>query len=130
MAVERPVTEQEIFIPQLDKGRLPVRIDRIIVPEGARELLEKLQKPETPYSESESCWTCDENLPLQHLNFQSVVGHTAFRFKGAPGYHCKPCDSTYFPREVLNALSEVVEKELAVLNPQPKFVNPDRIKPY
>lgn len=108
--------------------RLPMRV-KPHVPQEAPELLERLGSSKKSYPKTTSCWLCGSALQLEELHFEWPVASFSFTFAGTPGYQCSACQETYFPREVLDALSSCVERELERLRPAPPYINPKRIHP-
>lgn len=112
------------------EGNPPTTIEKFIIPQGVENLMVELHLEENvkEYASSCECFKCNQPLPLQDLKFEWPVGPFVFCFPRVPGYQCQKCDEMYFPEMVLSKVSELAEKELIRLAPQPRFKNPDAIK--
>lgn len=105
------------------------------IPDGADELIEELfaqNGPDTKYLPSVVCKNCREQLSLGQLDTVDWrVNDHKFYVGPVPGYECKPCKESYFPRKVVTSVVECINLEIVKLNlgspiptlPLSEFVN-------
>lgn len=100
---------------------------KLSVTMNVESVLDRLDDLASRFPQTISCWKCDSALALEEHGYSWPIGPYVFFFPGVPGYFCDRCGEATFPNEILDELSQAVDKEVDSRQTAPPFVNPRRI---
>lgn len=100
----------------------------LINPRLAKILIDDaVKKHEQEFPLSVECLGCSEKLVLTQGLYNITIGTINFLFREAPLYRCDPCDRTYLPAPIQEAMATSIDDALMsgqVEHPEPPPPNP------